>query len=145
MAPLYGLVYVSSSTEDLSVGDIDRLLDAARRGNARHDVTGVLLYSRGNFMQYLEGPVEGMTRVYASIKSAPQHHGIIELLHEPIARREFAEWSMAFRTTNTFGVADPWLSDELVSQRLAQSHVDRSPAHLILGKFWGRAQRPMSS
>ncbi len=93
---LHALVYVSSASHLLSVQEIDHLLQRARMRNVRQAVTGVLLYSQGNFMQYLEGPAIGLERVYDKVKADALHHGIIKLLTQPIRSRLFEEWAMGF-------------------------------------------------
>jgi hypothetical protein len=45
--------------------DLQHILEGARRRNVEEDISGVLLYADGYFMQYLEGPEAGLHRVYA--------------------------------------------------------------------------------
>jgi hypothetical protein len=138
MADLHALVYVSSATRLLSTVELNQLLAAARVRNAQEGVTGVLLYSHGNFMQYLEGPAAGMRHVYDIIKADAKHAAIIELLREPIRSREFSEWSMGFRDISAFGKANPPNIDAaILSARPARSQAD-SAAHVLLRKFWDK-------
>ena len=65
MADLYSLVYVSTATRLLAMEDIGRLLEKARQRNLDQDVTGVLLYSDGNFMSALKAPPQG-SRVFTT-------------------------------------------------------------------------------
>jgi hypothetical protein len=134
---LLGLVYVSSATHWLSSAELGRLVRGARERNARLGVTGVLLYSYGNFMQYLEGPAESVGTVYEHIKASPLHAGIIELLREPIEAREFVDWSMAFKEISAFGASDPpEICDIFAGERTPAGCA--SPAHLLLSKFWDK-------
>lgn len=136
-ADLLGLVYVSSATHWLSSAELGRLVRAARERNARLGVSGVLLYSYGNFMQYLEGPADSVEEVYEHIKASPLHAGIIELLREPIAAREFAGWSMAFKEISAFGASDPpEICDIFAGERTPAGRA--SAAHLLLSKFWDK-------
>jgi Sensors of blue-light using FAD len=97
MSDLQAIVYVSAATHLLAPAEIDHLLRRARERNAEAGVTGLLLYSDGSFMQYIEGPRDELQCIYAIILKDPLHHHIEELLVEPIAAREFADWSMAYR------------------------------------------------
>ena len=138
MADLQALVYVSSATRLLSADELKHLLERARERNAREKVTGVLLYSNGKFMQYLEGPPAGLNKVYEVIKADPQHEGIIELVHEPISSREFSDWAMAFRDICAFGAASPpGIDDALSAKRPAGARAD-SAARILLTKFWNK-------
>jgi len=96
---------------------MDRLLSSAQARNTEHAVTGVLLYSNGHFIQYLEGPVAGVETIWDIIKADPLHHRIVEHTHEPIRQREFAEWSMAFRMGGFHGMSHPMHLDALLSGR----------------------------
>ena len=90
------VVYVSSATGHLSQADLEALLTSARERNIEHAVTGVLLFHDGTFLQYFEGPPEGVAVVYDHIRRARQHHGIIELMHAGIEERAFPDWTMGF-------------------------------------------------
>lgn len=140
MADLFALVYVSIAAHELSMPEIAHLLEGARRRNAAADVSGVLLYSDGNFMQCLEGPADGLAQVYDIIRGDPLHYGLIEIVREPVARREFAEWTMAFRVVGGFGAASAAHQDEELLRRLAQCGPQDSPARIVLSNFWNRAR-----
>jgi hypothetical protein len=140
MPDLYSLVYVSTALRPLSLNDIGRLLERARQRNVDQDVTGVLLYSEGNFMQCLEGPAARLAAVYECIKSDSLHFGVIDLVREPISSREFSEWSMAFRVAGAMGAASPTYQDELLSRRLSPSGDQMSLSRGLLAKFWSRGR-----
>ena len=140
MSDLYTLVYVSTATRALVLDDIGRLLEKARQRNLDLDVTGVLLYSDGSFMQCLEGPAARLASVYDTIKSDSLHFGIIDLVREPIAARSFSEWSMAFRISGAFGTSSPADQDELLSARLSPSNEPMSLSRSLLAKFWSRGR-----
>jgi hypothetical protein len=138
---LYGLVYVSSATRWLTPAELHHLVEHARGRNAVEGITGVLLYSYGNFMQYLEGPLDGLDRVYAAIRADSRHSGIIELLREPVPAREFDDWTMGFRDISAFGVSDPPGIDDVFAGELSDEAADAPPgsaAHLLLSRFWNK-------
>lgn len=49
------LIYVSTANHLLSELEIRQILDSSIRHNTPQEVTGLLLYSDGSFMQVLEG------------------------------------------------------------------------------------------
>jgi hypothetical protein len=138
MAELRALVYVSTASHPLVQQEIDHLLDRARARNTQEQVTGVLLYSHGNFMQYLEGPADGIGIVYRAIKADRLHHGIIELLDEAITEREFSDWSMAFRSVSAFGLSSPERFDSLFIPKIDPAVSASSGTHRLLWKFWNK-------
>ena len=93
---LQTIAYVSTATRLLSVAELETLLVTARDLNLQNSVTGMLLYSGGNFMQCFEGPQLAVHETYERIRSSHQHTDIIELLNEPIEVRGFADWQMGF-------------------------------------------------
>jgi hypothetical protein len=139
---LYALVYLSTAARQVALNELMPLVDAARRRNQQEGITGVLLYSHGNFMQYLEGPACGLAKVYEVIMGDRQHRGIIELLREPIQSREFADWSMAFRSISAFGISNPVELDAVFSPRSTHNWVCSSAARTLLSKFWNKGIGP---
>ena len=96
MAPLHAILYVSSAVYVPAPQELEHLLGRARERNARAGVTGLLLNDGGHFVQYIEGPPEGLLPIYEIILADPLHHRIQELMSEPIGEREFDGWAMAY-------------------------------------------------
>lgn len=94
---LVAIVYVSSATKHLEEDEILEILRVARRKNQELDITGMLLYRDGNFLQVLEGPAGAVESVIQKIKSDHRHKGIILMSRKHIEERQFGDWSMAFR------------------------------------------------
>ena len=145
MQDLFSLVYVSTASRQLDLLELSRLQASAQRRNAREGVSGVLLYADGNFMQCLEGPAQGLARVYDVIRSDALHYGIVEIVRERIAVRQFSEWSMAFRVVGAFACASPDEQDALLMSRLAGHDPARSPSCRLLANFWNRGRRSTAS
>ncbi len=93
---LHRLLYVSSAVQELSARALEDLLALARAKNRARDVSGVLLYADGNFMQLLEGPRETVRATFRHIERDARHHGLIVLLDAPADERLFSQWSMAY-------------------------------------------------
>jgi hypothetical protein len=90
------LIYASVETQAFSSAQLTELLQKARVKNEDLYLTGMLLYSDGNFFQVLEGesdPVEGM---YKKLHLDKRHQQLTMIVREPIAKRYFADWSMGF-------------------------------------------------
>lgn len=144
-ADLYAIVYVSRAVRAIALTELMRVLDGARRRNAEEGITGVLLYSDKSFMQYMEGPAAGLSRVYGIIKHHPLHYGLIDLIREPIREREFADWAMAFHVVGAFGKASPIQQDALLAERLRITSRPPSAACGLLSEFWHRGRGAVSS
>lgn len=107
--PLRAIAYVSDALADLSNAGLDALVEDAVRFNAVAGVTGVLLFDGGRFLQYFEGPEDGVHAVYERIVQARSHHQIRELNRGRVPQRFFPYWSMRW-----LGV-EPTLTQRLVN------------------------------
>ena len=94
---IFHTIYVSTATEPLSSGQLRDLLFVARRRNSSLDITGLLLYDHGRFMQVLEGLEPGVKEVFDSIQRDHRHKNIDVLRFEEIESRHFPDWKMGFR------------------------------------------------
>jgi Sensors of blue-light using FAD len=56
VAALYNVVYCSRATEGVDDAEVERIIATARRCNAQHGITGMLVFGSGIFFQWLEGP-----------------------------------------------------------------------------------------
>jgi hypothetical protein len=93
---LIQLIYVSSDSRQLDRSDVAEMLDSAVRHNAANDVTGMLLYYSGNFMQVLEGEETAIDEVMSRISADDRHQDITEISRKTVPSRDFREWSMGF-------------------------------------------------
>lgn len=96
-SPLHQIMYTSTSAEPMDVTSLSALLAQAREKNARLDVTGMLLYRRGSFLQLIEGAEETLKQLYATIQADERHRSVITLLDAPADTRDFPDWQMGFR------------------------------------------------
>lgn len=96
---LLSVAYVSSAVASFKRAERLALLQRARAFNARVDVTGLLLFHDGNFIQAIEGPEDGVATVMARVVADPRHRGIIELWRGKVTTRSFPDWRMGFADT----------------------------------------------
>jgi hypothetical protein len=94
---LMHLIYVSTLKPGVSESEITRILEASHRHNLEDGITGMLLYSRGNFLQVLEGEDTPVTQTYARIAEDTRHSQVFEIVREAIDQREFGDWAMGFK------------------------------------------------
>ncbi|MEP7294426.1 MAG: BLUF domain-containing protein [Chloroflexota bacterium] len=93
---LITLIYGSSATDSFSETELVPLLQKAREKNSRLNVTGMLLYRDGNFLQVLEGEAETVEGLYETISKDPRHRSVLTFMKRTIPEREFSEWQMGF-------------------------------------------------
>lgn len=107
---MFRILYLSTANQPFSSGDLSELLQKARARNDAAHITGMLVYSDGDFLQALEGEPENVIEVYGRISVDPRHRDI-SLLQRGIGYggRLFPNWAMGFRR-----VPDQTLVDEAV-------------------------------
>jgi len=93
---LFHLIYVSTAVVPMDDDDLVSLLRQARARNDRCQITGMLLYKDGHFMQVLEGEEETVMKVFADIQKDRRHKSVDTLRTEYIQFRNFPDWSMNF-------------------------------------------------
>ena len=106
-------MYVSHTSPDLTPGELDNVLTAARRNNAMLGITGLLLYIDGGFLQILEGDERPLRELYTRVATDSRHINPHLMLDREVPVRAFPEWSMGFErpsmddpeTAGMFGVA----------------------------------------
>jgi hypothetical protein len=94
---MFRIIYSSAAIAPFSEEQLDELLQKSRRKNLAADITGMLLYKDGNFMQTLEGPAIAVQTLLEQIKSDPRHGDLTTLMEGPILERTFGSWSMGFK------------------------------------------------
>jgi len=93
---LHELTYCSRATHDMSQAELLYLLAQARARNARHGITGLLVYRQREFMQLLEGDRNAIFALYRSICADSRNRRNYLMWDEPITQRAFPDWGMAF-------------------------------------------------
>ena len=89
------LLYVSNTRREFSQEALEDILEISRRKNRAAEVTGMLLYLDGGFLQVLEGSHEAVGKIYASICNDPRHWDL-KILLDREASPAFGEWRMGF-------------------------------------------------
>lgn len=94
--PTVRLVYYSRARQDLTLLDIQRILQTARRHNAAVGVCGMLSYESQWFLQALEGEREQVNELYLRIAEDPRHYEVTIVAYEEIGAPTFADWGMGY-------------------------------------------------
>jgi hypothetical protein len=93
---LIQLIYTSTALREYDAAELRAILESAMRRNSQNHVTGMLMYSKGTFMQVLEGEDSAIDETMGRIGLDQRHHSIFELSRDPIEQRDFGRWSMGF-------------------------------------------------
>lgn len=96
------LIYASSAAITFNESNLMQLLGECRANNEKLDVSGLLLYSKENFFQILEGEEHVVGKLFTDISLDSRHTGVIMIDRSEIEQRSFPAWSMGFRDLETF-------------------------------------------
>lgn len=97
---LYTICYVSTANATITSQNVHTVFEGIIDKNLERSITGILLFSQGNFMQIMEGELKELTSLYQSIKDDPRHHHLIEILSSPISNRIFENYQTGFSIIN---------------------------------------------
>lgn len=96
---MYRIIYLSAAVKQLTVKEISSLLEKSRVNNLQKNITGLLLYIDGSFLQILEGEKKTVIELYEKIKQDCIHKRIICVFNNQTEKRQFPHWSMGFCST----------------------------------------------
>ena len=110
MKSLISLIYASRSTDCFHEHEIPDLLQQVRVANAKQEITGMLLFICGSFVQVLEGQSEMVDAVFSRIIRDKRHTQSTLIVRESIPERAFEGWTMMHKTL------DPVEAGELIGE-----------------------------
>lgn len=129
----YAISYVSTANPALSETEIQEALDFSKNWNNNHNITGILLYSQGNFFQVLEGEEQLLKDLFDRIKADERHHNVITIFQKEIPNIQFDGYEADFISL------DDSYNDENFETYLAQISLlnpsIQSSVKYILNKF----------
>lgn len=136
----YGIVYTSEATAYFNETALLSLLQESRHEHAKAAITGLLLYSEGQFMQVLEGPTDPLREYFGRIAADPRHGKLQLLANGPKPEREFHDWHMAFQASLP-AVCDQQPNYLPPTQLLASTVAN--PVHPLLQEFLLQPYAPL--
>jgi len=93
---LHYIVYTSVAAVPFNQAELEQILIRARAKNHGLRITGMLLYSAGQILQVLEGELETVQQLYATIAQDARHNHVELVAEGSNDRRLFPDWSMGF-------------------------------------------------
>jgi len=121
--------------------DLKDILFTARAANFVLEITGALCFLDGIYFQYIEGESWAIGALYKRIEQDIRHQDVKLLVYEPIAQREYPNWTMALLTWNeetqaVFRIFNP-------DKALDLHAIDPKTAHALL-RAWSSTSNWMA-
>lgn len=82
----YVFCFVSSATINFSNQEMEVLFEDWKKKNHMRKIHGFLLYSDGNFFQYIEGEKKSVISLGEKIKKDKRHKNVIQLVGKEVER-----------------------------------------------------------
>jgi hypothetical protein len=135
MTQLIRCIYASLAVPDFKEDELPLLLERARHFNALHSLTGMLLYIEGNFFQVLEGEAEAVDALYTRIMLDRRHTRVTLIIREPIAQRDFSEWTMGFSVVDRLDAGQLIGENDFFRKASCIDNLDAGRAKKLLAAF----------
>jgi hypothetical protein len=137
LMPLIQLTYKSSATNLFTEGQLASILASSAKNNEINQITGMLLYSEGCFIEVLEGESIPMQQVMMRIKADPRHESFNILGIQAINTREFPNWRIAFNLRGDDGLLNHPSRIDFFSPSFDsyKAHINYGPALIALKAF----------
>ena len=92
---LYNFVYCSRAADGVDDAEVGRIVEAAQRNNLARGITGILVFGRGVFFQWIEGPAAQIQKLIANLHEDPRHYDIVSLSQSEEKReRLYPNWQL---------------------------------------------------
>jgi len=88
--------YVSTANPNLTDTDVHNLFENIKLNNKKYNITGILMYSGGNFFQVLEGEENKVRALFNKIKKDYRHYDIIKIFDREIVSKSFSNYQSSF-------------------------------------------------
>jgi hypothetical protein len=89
-ALMFHLLYVSVASSNAQ-GTLNNILEVSERKNTLHDVTGLLVFRSGTFIQLIEGVRADVRALYKNILRDRRHFNVREVLAFESRERMFPD------------------------------------------------------
>lgn len=94
------ILYTSTASIYFRPEMLEAMLTGFRKSNHKHGITGMLVYSEGTFMQFIEGKNDTVDRLIKNIIKDKTHHSVMIWENSPSQVRLFSDWSMSFKNVS---------------------------------------------
>jgi hypothetical protein len=128
-------IYNSIATRPFDNAQLAELLQKARAANGPLSVTGMLLHVEGTFFQILEGDDDVVRNLFAKIAGDVRHASVTRIIHEPIPRRRFADWTMGFASLAPSELVGLEGANDFFDRQSCLTRVDEGRAKKLLAAF----------
>ncbi|WP_299215432.1 BLUF domain-containing protein [uncultured Aquimarina sp.] len=89
--------YVSTADPSLTNSEVNKLFEFVKLHNDSQNITGILMYSDGNFFQVLEGEKDLIQALFAKILLDSRHYDVIKIFDRKTPNCSFSKYHSSFK------------------------------------------------
>ncbi len=93
-------IYLGATKKLMSEAELADMLILNQQNNRNSNITGMMIYTEGTFMQVLEGNEDDVRMACRKIEQDVTTKNVIKLAEDTITKPNFRNWSMAFLASN---------------------------------------------
>ncbi len=94
----WAICYVSSENDRMEENHIEILFSQTQRNNTANDISGILLYSQGNFFQVIEGDAITIKELFKKIENDDRHRNLFRVFNREIKQDQYDGYCCDFLT-----------------------------------------------
>ena len=92
------LTYISHYNNQNENGEVTRILNQAQQNNARHGITGALMFNHNYFFQSIEGARPVINELLRKLVLDDRHFALQVVECREVEQRRWDKWSMKYLT-----------------------------------------------
>lgn len=138
MNEITSIVYLSRAGEEFhSRAARQQLKIYVQNENVKHNITGLLIYCEGVFLQIIEGPAATIDALYARISKDTRHAELDLIARSESAGRLFGKWSMGIVETEDADETPVHLADRIAAVAAQRKRLlnEELPASVFIEAF----------
>lgn len=93
---IYQTLYVSSAAKGTDSRVISDIVSTANNYNSKNNLTGILLFRAGIFLQLLEGAKSEVELLLKKIEKDSRHSNVVRIFEIENNERIFSDWAMGY-------------------------------------------------
>ena len=125
MSKVFHLVYLSQARDNITYTDIQNILNSSRKYNKINEISGVLIYRDGYFLQLLEGNEELVLETLSRIVRDRRQHHLQTIIEATSNQRIFEAWSMHFFDADTATTETQKLVNDILDLAFSAKHKEK--------------------
>ena len=95
------LIYISRPTIKITAAVLLDILKKSENKNHPHQISGLLVFHNGQFMQLMEGEKKAVRNLFETVKHDPRHTDVEIVLEVDSPERCMPAWAMGFSMSDS--------------------------------------------